>query len=83
MKTLNFTVSSDAPLQTWWSFCHLNDVNHFTCLVYSGVGAAEGLLYAVGGHDGPLVRKSVEVYNPELNIWTQVADMHYCRRNAG
>ena len=65
------------------SFCHLNDVNHFTCLVYSGVGAAEGLLYAVGGHDGPLVRKSVEVYNPELNIWTQVVDMHYCRRNAG
>ena len=34
-----------------------------------GVGAAEGLLYAVGGHDGPLVRKSVEVYNPELRGW--------------
>lgn len=43
----------------------------------------DGLLYAVGGHDGPLVRKSVEMYNPETNNWSQVADMHLCRRNAG
>ena len=43
----------------------------------------EGLLYAVGGHDGPLVRKSVEVYNPETDAWTHIADMHLCRRNAG
>ena len=43
----------------------------------------DGHLYAVGGHDGPLVRKSVEMYDPELNEWTPVADMHLCRRNAG
>ena len=49
----------------------------------TGVGVLDGLLYAVGGHDGPLVRKSVEVYNPELNMWVPVADMHLCRRNAG
>ena len=49
----------------------------------AGVGVLEGKLYAVGGHDGPLVRKSVEVYNPEANQWTNVADMHLCRRNAG
>ena len=83
MKILSFTVSSDASLITWWFFPHLIEAHQFPYVVYSGVGAAEGLLYAVGGHDGPLVRKSVEVYNPELNIWTQVADMHYCRRNAG
>ena len=47
------------------------------------MGVLDGLLYAVGGHDGPLVRKSVEVYNPESNQWSQVADMHRCRRNAG
>lgn len=41
------------------------------------------LLYAVGGHDGPLVRKSVEVYDPTTNAWRQVADMNMCRRNAG
>ena len=52
-------------------------------LFAAGVGVLEGLLYAVGGHDGPLVRKSVEVFNPETNLWTQVADMHLCRRNAG
>lgn len=48
-----------------------------------GVGVLDGLLYAVGGHDGPLVRKSVECYNPETTQWVQIADMHLCRRNAG
>jgi len=43
----------------------------------------DGILYAVGGHDGPLVRKSVESYNPETKTWTPVADMAMCRRNAG
>ena len=52
-------------------------------ITYSGVGVVEGLLYAVGGHDGPLVRKSVEAYNPETNTWDAVADMHMSRRNAG
>ena len=49
----------------------------------AGVGVLDGILYAVGGHDGPLVRKSVEAYNPETETWTQVADMAFCRRNAG
>lgn len=49
----------------------------------AGVGVLDNLLYAVGGHDGPLVRKSVEVYHPDTNSWSQVADMHLCRRNAG
>ena len=40
-------------------------------------------MYAVGGHDGPLVRKSVEFYNPDTNKWTLVADMSLARRNAG
>uniref|UniRef100_A0A8C2K856 Kelch-like family member 2 n=1 Tax=Cyprinus carpio TaxID=7962 RepID=A0A8C2K856_CYPCA len=48
-----------------------------------GVGVLKGLLYAVGGHDGPLVRKSCEVYDPATNTWKQVADMNMCRRNAG
>lgn len=49
----------------------------------AGVGVLNNLLYAVGGHDGPLVRKSVEVYDPTTNAWRQVADMNMCRRNAG
>jgi hypothetical protein len=48
-----------------------------------GVGVLDGILYAVGGHDGPLVRKSVESYNPETKTWNPVADMAMCRRNAG
>lgn len=53
----------------------------FCCV--TGVGVLDGILYAVGGHDGPLVRKSVEAFNPETNVWTPVADMAMCRRNAG
>lgn len=49
----------------------------------AGVGVLEGILYAVGGHDGPLVRKSVEAFNLETNQWTPVSDMALCRRNAG
>jgi hypothetical protein len=52
----------------------------FSCL---GVGVLDGTLYAVGGHDGPLVRKSVESYNPDTKSWIPVADMALCRRNAG
>lgn len=49
----------------------------------AGVGVLDGVLYAVGGHDGPLVRKSVEAFNPDTNQWTPVSDMSLCRRNAG
>lgn len=49
----------------------------------AGVGVLDGILYAVGGHDGPLVRKSVEAFNPDTQTWSTVADMAYCRRNAG
>lgn len=49
----------------------------------AGVGVLDGILYAVGGHDGPLVRKSVEAYDPATRIWTSVSDMFLCRRNAG
>lgn len=49
----------------------------------AGVGVLDGILYAVGGHDGPLVRKSVEAFNPDTNQWSPVSDMALCRRNAG
>lgn len=51
--------------------------------MFTGVGVLNNLLYAVGGHDGPLVRKSVEVFDPVASTWKQVADMNMCRRNAG
>lgn len=49
----------------------------------AGVGVLNNVLYAVGGHDGPSVRKTVEAYDPESNSWKSVADMTFCRRNAG
>jgi kelch-like protein 2/3 len=49
----------------------------------AGVGVLEGILYAVGGHDGPQVRKSVEAYDPAKRMWSPVSEMTFCRRNAG
>ena len=40
-------------------------------------------MYAVGGHDGPLIRSTVEVFNSQMNTWRPVATMNVCRRNAG
>lgn len=39
----------------------------------AGVGVLENVLYAVGGHDGPLVRKSCEKYSPDTNTWATIA----------
>ena len=49
----------------------------------AGVGVLNGILYAVGGHDGPSIRKSVEAYDSTTNLWKYVAEMNICRRNAG
>ncbi|KAG8238151.1 hypothetical protein J437_LFUL017264 [Ladona fulva] len=46
------------------------------------IGVVDGIMYAIGGHDGPVASKSVEAYNPKSNTWSPVADMTVCRRNA-
>ncbi len=49
----------------------------------AGVCAIDNRLYAIGGHDGPIVKKSAEVYDQTTDTWHTVADMNSCRRNAG
>lgn len=39
----------------------------------AGVGVVDNVLFAIGGHDGPLVRKSCEKYNVETDTWTMIA----------
>lgn len=39
----------------------------------AGVGVLDNVLYAVGGHDGPLVRKSCEKYNAETDTWSTIS----------
>lgn len=39
----------------------------------AGVGVVDNVLYAIGGHDGPLVRKSCEKYNVETDSWSTIA----------
>jgi kelch-like protein 2/3 len=54
-----------------------------TCRSGHGVGVLNGLMYVIGGHDGPFHHKSVEVYNPGTGRWTFITDMHVCRTNPG
>lgn len=64
--------------------CYISRPGCSTCyLLCAGVGVLGSQLYAAGGHDGPLVRKSVEVYDAQANTWRLVCDMNMCRRNAG
>jgi len=50
-----------------------------------GVGVLGGVIYAVGGYDGNsrMCLSSVEVYNPNDDIWIRVADMSARRSGAG
>ena len=43
----------------------------------------DNCIYALGGHDGPDIRRTVEVYDAAKNEWTAVSSMKMCRRNAG
>jgi len=49
----------------------------------AGVGVLDGVLYAVGGHDGFDYLSSVESYKPDTGVWTSIGDMHLTRRHAG
>ncbi|XP_063718556.1 kelch-like protein 20 [Symsagittifera roscoffensis] len=48
----------------------------------SGIGVAvlNGLIYAVGGHDGTSYLNSVECYDPSVKKWSIVANMNCPRR---
>lgn len=48
-----------------------------------GVGVLDGVLYAVGGHDGLNCLSSVEAYSPTTGVWTTIADMNFTRLRAG
>ena len=48
-----------------------------------GVGVLDGVLYAVGGHDGSETLKSVEAYRPSTGVWTTMADMNLPRKLVG
>ena len=43
----------------------------------------DNCIFALGGHDGPDIRRSAEFYDAEKDQWTLIANMKMCRRNAG
>lgn len=67
----------------WRRFDGLNNYGQACRRSGAGVGVLNGFLYAIGGHDGPMVRRSVEKFDSVTKSWTSVADMSLCRRNAG
>ena len=44
---------------------------------------ANRLLYAVGGYDGDARLCSVECYDPEHDVWTEIKPMNTMRSGAG
>jgi len=49
----------------------------------AGVAVLDGVLYAVGGNNGPNILSSVEAYRPSTGVWTTVAAMNLPRKHAG
>lgn len=49
----------------------------------ASVNVYDRKIYAVGGHDGPQILKTVEVYDPVYNKWTLISELNVARRNAG
>ena len=47
------------------------------------VNVFKNQIYVVGGHDGPTIHNSVEVYNVDANKWSLITEMCTARRNAG
>lgn len=56
-----------------------------TQIARNGVGLAllDGLLYAIGGHDGQMFQNMVEVYDPRLKRWKNATPLKHRRASAG
>lgn len=48
-----------------------------------GVGVLNGIMYAVGGHNGAVDFNFVEAYNPSTNTWTLLSNMNKLRSYPG
>ena len=69
----NNSVHISYKLFFWWEYFfkkYVSVAEMTTRRSGAGVGVVDGLLYAVGGHDGPTVRKSAEVFNPQVKFIT-------------
>lgn len=51
--------------------------------IYAGVAMLNGLVYAVGGFNGSLRVRTVDVYDPIKDVWTAVSNMEARRSTLG
>lgn len=65
----------DPRKKEWFQVAEMN-----TRRRHVGVCSANGMLYAVGGHDGNEHLNSGEVFNPKSNKWRPIAPMGTLRR---
>lgn len=68
----------DPSIDSWTVVGHMSMRRSGAC-----VNVYDGRIYVVGGHDGPQVLKSVEVYDPLYNRWNHISELNVARRNAG
>jgi len=60
------------PCSFWWR-----------CVAIAGVAVLGGLVYAVGGFNGSLRVRTVDVYDPAKDSWSSVASMEARRSTLG
>ena len=77
-RCLSSVVCYDPATNVWLPVAPMT-----TARAYHGVAVLEGMLYAVGGHDGTHPLTSVERYDPAINVWSVVAPMTTARDSHG
>jgi len=68
----------DPVLDTWTP-----DSEMSVCRSDVSIGVMDGVMYAVGGFDGTVFLKSVEVYSLGDKCWSMITDMHLPRSKPG
>ena len=64
-------------------FCVCISHIHHSCIVFTGLAVLNGLVYAVGGFNGSLRVRSIDVYDPVSDTWNSCPSMEARRSTLG
>ena len=64
-------------------FCVCISRIHHICIVLTGLAVLNGLVYAVGGFNGSLRVRSIDVYDPVSDTWNSCPSMEARRSTLG
>jgi len=80
---LSYSAIIDKMWVTNWYYPALKVAEMSQCRSFANVAVFVGKLYAICGRFMFDTLKSAETYDPSIEVWTSIADMHLCQAHAG